>query len=636
MSSQPAAQPSIPAPWLTTIRVPSVQKVQGQEGRCSRKLLVRLLGSNRRDKIRCDRRMPECNRCEELDAECAYARRMPRSRVRTTADRVASIETALSTILQRLDRIEESCHGHDAHKPIDSACGGTTPGDAVEYQSESEPAGNHGASSVESDAPSPNIPPPSTCSVGLASDCQEPSLAPSGSGTLASVLQHAIEEVQRRVGQRHNSLPEPVDDFHIQPELAKSWIRSYFTHLSEDLFPALLNVQLIELMPDIIGLPNVHLDASILVVYYCILYHGCFLRRELTPVAEITRTMNKLYNRCLRALSAWEPHATGTTADFVAAFFMMRVAAERFDLELSWNMFKRACQYAEKIELHRLDNNNVGPALASLGESALDAGRKGFWELFTIDAYFHLIHNKPPAIMLGCCDAKVNFPWLAESRSQTEEETTTTARFLIDSRRTFILMEFFQLLEKAKVRPDSELVPKTEALCRDIQALYDQWEIGDWARKMIDSDGQLWTVAGLAMEGYTHILFMLRRLSSAGSGAPEAGVLDPDITKFSLAVKASRHILEAVDLLLAALPFVGTVAVTFAVLQAHVPCACLADNLLHSTTPQDYTADAVLLERVTRGLKVISRDVEELSPLTAAMENVNAKVRDRLEHNTAK
>lgn len=76
-------------------------------------------------------------------------------------------------------------------------------------------------------------------------------------------------------------------------------------------------------MPDIIGLPNVYLDAAIIVVYYCILYHGCFLYRQSTSVSDDAKTMSKLYHRCLDAASAWEPQATGTTTDFIAAFFMV-------------------------------------------------------------------------------------------------------------------------------------------------------------------------------------------------------------------------------------------------------------------------------------------------------------------------
>lgn len=84
-----------------------------------------------------------------------------------------------------------------------------------------------------------------------------------------------------------------------------------------------------------------------------------------------------------------------------------------------------------------------------------------------MDVYFRLIHNKPPAIVASRPNAKVNLPWLAEPGSQAEEETTITIRFLIDSRRTFILLDFLQLLEDSEGRPDPELVSKTEALCRE-------------------------------------------------------------------------------------------------------------------------------------------------------------------------
>lgn len=139
-------------------------------------------------------------------------------------------------------------------------------------------------------------------------------------------------------------------------------------------------------------------------------------------------------------------------------------------------MFKRASQFAETIKLHRLDSA-IGSPLTGLDKSALDAGRKGFWELLNMDVHFRLVYNKSPVLDLSCGDAQVNLPWLSGSELQTEVEVTTRARFLIDCRRTFILMQFFQLLENAKANPDPELLSKTEALCRDIESLYKEWEI---------------------------------------------------------------------------------------------------------------------------------------------------------------
>ncbi|KAF4458690.1 fungal specific transcription factor [Fusarium albosuccineum] len=497
-------------------------------------------------KIRCDRRVPECQRCREQGAECVYAERMPRRPPRTTADRVADLEIALSVVLQRLERIEENCRCHGTRKPFGALYGpSTTPGDESQYQSAPENAPDEIDDRVDSASPSLDIPAALPCSATSASEDQHALWAASDSDT--SILQHAVDEVQRGIIHHQNALSRSLDESHIEPDLAKSWIQNCAT------------------------------------------------------------TMSKLYHRCLRALSAWEPHATGTATDFVAAFFMVRLAAERFDIELSWDMFKRACQYAENIGLHRLDNT-VSPILAGLDESGVDAGRKGFWELFTMDAYFHLIHNKPLVIIKSWCEAKVNLPWLVKSGLRTE--TATKTRFLIDSRLTFILIEFFQRLESSQAEPD---LPTTEALCRDIEGLYEQWSIGEWVREMIASDGQLWTIAGVALEGYTCILAMLRR------------VVGPDIAKFPLAPKSSRHILEVVDLILSAFPCMGAVSVTFVVLQAHIPCECLASNLLRSAAPRDYQADATLIERVARGLLVISKDAVELVPLAAAVENLNAK-----------
>ncbi|KAM6511119.1 hypothetical protein FALCPG4_016121 [Fusarium falciforme] len=585
-------------------------------------------------KIRCDRRLPGCNRCQEQDTECVYVSRVPRKPVITTGDRVGSIEATLDTILQRLDRIEQNCRCQNLQRQLDDSPEfHASPEDAFQNQSELDFAIDAG-NGVKSDPPFPVIPLTSVSGGNVPSEHSESASAAPDPNAPLPVLRYAVKEVQRRVAERHNS-PSATAEEPIEPALAKSWIQSYFAHLSEDLFPALLNVQLIQLMPDIIGLPNVHLDAAIIVVYYCILYHGCFLRRQSTSASDNAKTTSKLYHRCLDAASAWEPQATGTTTDFIAAFFMVRVAAERFDIELSWNMFKLGCQYAEKIELHRLDNDpNSHPT--NLDKSVLNAGRKGFWELVTMDVYFRLIHNKPPAIIACRPEAKVNLPWLAEPGSQAGEETTTTIRFLIDSRRTFILLDFLQLLEDSEGRPDLELVSKTEALCRDIEALYEQWGIDGWVKKMIDSDGQLWTIAGVALEGYTCIIFMLRRALSVHSGIPENQALGLEVVNHPLVLNASRHILEIVALLLVAIPSMGTVAVTFVVLQAHIPLACLATYLLHPVASHDCETDIILLEHVAEAMREISRDVEELVPLTAAMEELKTKVRNTVGDNVAR
>lgn len=89
------------------------------------------------------------------------------------------------------------------------------------------------------------------------------------------------------------------------------------------MFLSLVNRKLIELIPDIIGLPHVHLDPAILVVYYGILYHGCGLPVSGTDPRNSQEYMRKLYLGCLRSLPAWQREATGSTTDLMAAIFMV-------------------------------------------------------------------------------------------------------------------------------------------------------------------------------------------------------------------------------------------------------------------------------------------------------------------------
>lgn len=153
---------------------------------------------------------------------------------------------------------------------------------------------------------------------------------------------------------------------------------------------------------------------------------------------------------------------------------------------------------------------------------------------------------------------------------------------------------------------------------------------------MINSNGQLWTIAGVALEGYTCIIFMLRRAISAHSDIPEKHAPGSEVVNHPLVLNASRHILEIVALLLAAIPSMSTVAVTFVVLQVNIPLACLATYLLHPVSSRDCEADIVLLEHVIEGTKRISRDIEELVPLTAAMEELKDKVRSTVGDDAAK
>jgi hypothetical protein len=100
--------------------------------------------------------------------------------------------------------------------------------------------------------------------------------------------------------------------------------------MSPKIFPALKDPKLIDekliyLMPDVINMDHVQVDACILVIYYCILRQGCFQLDEGSnsftgPDPHITR---QILICCLRAVSVWQREATGSITDFIAAMFMV-------------------------------------------------------------------------------------------------------------------------------------------------------------------------------------------------------------------------------------------------------------------------------------------------------------------------
>lgn len=144
-------------------------------------------------------------------------------------------------------------------------------------------------------------------------------------------------------------------------------------------------------------------------------------------------------------------------------------------------------------------------------------------------------------------------------------------------------------------------------------------------KNLINSGGQLWTIAGLALEGHACILSMLRHTVNVAStwedwDSPNVETRESDIAIFPRALSTSRRMVEAVGSLLEIMPSSSTVAVTFTVFQAHVACACLAANLEGTTLPaNEKNNDAVLLERVARYLDPIAAEYEEITPLSALL-----------------
>ncbi len=93
--------------------------------------------------------------------------------------------------------------------------------------------------------------------------------------------------------------------------------------MATDMFLSLVNRRLIQLIPDIIDLPHVHLDFSVQVLYYAILFHGATLNVSNTTRIRGQDYAKSCYLGALRALPQWKREATGSATDFVAGILMV-------------------------------------------------------------------------------------------------------------------------------------------------------------------------------------------------------------------------------------------------------------------------------------------------------------------------
>ncbi|KAJ4051528.1 hypothetical protein NW761_014163 [Fusarium oxysporum] len=491
-------------------------------------------------KIRCNRVLPTCERCRHAGAECVYPERTRRRRVQLHDQQ--RTEDALSSILERLQRIEER-----------TALSLTTTSQSC------SPAASLGLPDPARSKTS------STSPEAQLQSLDNPTVTPSSDVT--AFLNNALDQVQKL---RHQS--SSVDTIHavvdIPVDLAKSWVRRYFDMMPTDTFLSFMNRTVLELIPDMIGLPHVHLDAAILVVYYCVLYHGCSLPvRKPNNTADFPdiRYSRKLYLCSLRALPGWQREATGTKTDFIAALFMTRAASECFDFDLSGKMFSLACDYAKGLNLHNFDDESC---ITSFDKANLDADRKGSWELIHMDLFYRLIYNRPPTIS-DMSSWRVNLPWLGtECLPDTAE--IPTIKFLLSLRVTFALIGFFQLLEEAKLNNEPDLFEKVEAKCREIDDLYSEWKVDKWMEKAKDKQTDAWMLAEVTLTGYTCIIFMIRKTAILDANSPRPISSDHDIPRSSVALSASRRIVAIAHQLLLQCPHPETMALLFGTYRVNV------------------------------------------------------------------
>jgi hypothetical protein len=97
-------------------------------------------------------------------------------------------------------------------------------------------------------------------------------------------------------------------------------------------------------------------------------------------------------------------------------------------------------------------------------------------EIVQTDFCYRLIHDKSPTLTANIDAWKVDLPNLTPSTG-VDEDFTSAIQFLVSSRVTFALTEFFHIMGDFDDTHDAGLVTKVEDICLQIDDLYNEWKI---------------------------------------------------------------------------------------------------------------------------------------------------------------
>ncbi|KAH6675390.1 hypothetical protein F5X68DRAFT_278429 [Plectosphaerella plurivora] len=451
---------------------------------------------------------------------------------------------------------------------------------------------------------------------------------------VTSVLSFSINQLQQLVKRQTSGIGAlTTEGISIPPESAKRWINNYYLNMDGKLLPALVDRKLIDMMPDLITMEHVHLDACILLIYYCILWQGCFFLKSNSCKSPDRRYARQIFICCLRTIPIWKQESSGSVTDFIAAMYMTQTAVENFDFGLSWDMHKLACEYAHALRMHSLDG---GPCNDLAGEPVIsDDDRMGLWDLIHLDLFYRLINNKPAAFPASLDDWRVNMPWMSVECSQAQEEAVPTMAFLARTRLTFVLMRFFQVSETTT--SEEEALAVIMPLCEEVETIIEEWKMSqeEWMQSYSGDDLNSWILGNLALSAYTCILFMLRKATLPNSNEHRPLLSDTDdmIPRNEMSMRISRKVLRVVHLMIqvVGLPGPESISLFLGNYRAYIAHAHLASGLLLDPASPTAEEDFLLLTQVADCVDTVTREGAEFMPLGRSLKYVNREVEKRME-----
>lgn len=143
----------------------------------------------------------------------------------------------------------------------------------------------------------------------------------------------------------------------------------------------------------------------------------------------------------------------------------------------------------------------------------------------------------------------------------------------------------------------------------------------------------LWILGDLLLNGYTCIIFMLRKATLLKTNSPNPISSDDNIPKTDLSTRISRRILELTYLMLHVWRFPAAEAISYILgaYRAHIAYAHIASNMINSPgLEENATADLDLLDRVAQSIETAAQEECDFAPLVRVMKKINAEVRERV------
>ncbi|KAH8172873.1 fungal specific transcription factor [Sarocladium implicatum] len=453
---------------------------------------------------------------------------------------------------------------------------------------------------------------------------------------ILSTLNKAVDESLALGNERlANSKSYLMDDVTIPPETARMWVNNFFHTNGPHFYPAikdepLIDAKLLHLLPDLMQMEHVHVDACFLVVYYCVLWQGQFVLDEVTGrlKEEDPRLRRNIYIGGLRVVSTWQRQASGSVTDFVAATFMAQVAAENFDFQLCWEMHRHACMWSEAMHLH-LDTSIETDEEASSQSliATTDGGRMSMWNLVRTELFFRLISGKAPSFSFDLSEWRVNLPFLFFDEGDLQEAVPTTA-FLAGSRVTLILIRFFQVIQE----PDShqeDRVSLVLSLCEQVEETVLDWDIFGWQQSFKRETIDGWFLSELALGCCSSILFMLRMISGQSRDQLDISATSEQMSLCKeTELRASRRIVLIVCHMtqVIRLPGPQSLSLALGMYCVQVAYATVAAHVLDQPKATTVRDDLLQLERFGRCVNGVASTASEFMPFARALLSVHARL----------